>query len=659
MRNILSLFTFLLALNVSAQSVGNTDYEMKNYDWEASPVLSKITEEESKFNIVFIKDFLVTEYMYVGDTFCEFNTVHKKIKLNTDAGVEISNKVYISTYYGEQVLDLKARSISKDGKITVFDRSNIKHVDNYENAGPFTIFALEGVEVGSEVEYVYTTKVAMTDLNYDSRIFQRNYPVKNMSFEFYYPKHLEFISKSYNGLATAVTDTTDNGKMKMWVKSDYIKAAPDEKYSPEDAALQRLEFKFSKNKSTGRDAGTSWDDAAKYYYRRAYEHGDPKKYKAEMKAVTKMLKGLALDNLDEEDKIRKIEEHIKSFLLNPESRYYLVNDIVKNKEATAFGLVRTFAFALTAAGIDHQMVLTSNKYELPFDGEFQSWHYLQKFLMYFPKYNKFLAPGEMYMRYGLVPSGYVYTNGLFIKVISLGDLKNAVARIAYIDGPDETSNYDDLDVTVNFGSDFSTCEMDIVHSQGGYFAPGYHLWVKNYKQEQKDEFADDLLKFATDDSEVKEYTFGPDKGGDILKNPFIASGKVQANSLVEKAGNKYIFNIGSVIGKQVEMYQEKARETDILLSYPHAYNRVIKFTVPEGYTVKNINDLNMDVYMEENGKRILAFEVTYVQEGNTYTVTIHEYYKKLSMPKSDIDPFKKVINAAADFNKQQLIIEKK
>ncbi len=660
MKNVLILLTvFFASFNLSAQTVTlHKDYEMEHYDWEENPVLSKITAEESKFNIVFTKDFLVTEYAYVGELFYEFNTVHKKIKLNTDAGVEISNKVYISTYYGDEVLGLKARSISKDGKITVFDRSNIKKVDNYENAGPFTIFALEGVEVGSEVEYMYTTKVMMTDLNYDFKIFQKNYPVKNLLFEFYYPDHLDFITKSYNGLPDAVTDTSVDGKIKMVVKEDYINAAPDEKYSPEDAALQRLEYKFHKNNSTGKAAANSWDDAAKFYYKRMYEHGDPAKYKAEVKAVNKMLKALNLANLSEEEKIRKIEEHIKSFLINPETKYHVVNEIIKNKEASAFGLIRVFAFALTAAGIEHQPVITSNKFEIPFDGEFPTWHYLQKFLMYFPKHDKFLAPGEVSYRYGLIPSSYAYTNGLFIKVISLGDLKNAVARIDSIGGPDETVNFSDLDITVNFG-DFSACNMDIIHSEGGYFSPGYHQWVKTQKQETKDEFADDLLKFVSEDAEVKEYTFGPDKGGDILQNPFIATGKVQANSLLEKAGNRYIFNIGNVIGKQVEMYQDTKRQTDIELGYIHAYNRVIKFTVPDGYVVKNIKDLLMDVYMEENGKRILAFEVTYVVEGNTYTVTIHEYYKKLYLPKSQIDPFKKVINAAADFNKKQLIIEKK
>ncbi|MCX6183046.1 MAG: DUF3857 domain-containing protein [Bacteroidetes bacterium] len=652
-------FLSLLFFQTLSAQEDPTEIELKNYDWEINPVRSVITADEAKFEVVYTKDLLVVEYILLGDTLFEYNTLHKKIMLNTDAGVDNFNKVYISTYQGQEVMLLKARSISKDGKVTVFDKSNIKEVENYENAGPYTIFALEGVEVGSEVEYVYTTRVVLTSLNYDSRVFQNSFPVKNSHFELIYPSHLLFTSKSYNGLPEPVLDTTKDGKNKITIDVAYIPAESKDKYSPGKAALQRLEYKYNKNKLNSKGEVHTWDDAAKNYYKSLYEGRDEKIYKKEVKAAKKLLKSLKLKDLPEEEQIRKIEDYIKTNIgITEEDASHYVFDMIKKKSATYFGMARLFAIVLNESGIDHQLVMTCNRMNTPFDGEFQTWHYLQKFLMYFPKYNKYISPIDVLYRYGLVPSDYAYTDGMFVKLIRLGDIKSPVARVGFIDGPDAELNYDNLDMTANFGDDFSTCKLDIKREILGYESVSFQAIVKYLKFDQKEELAGNLLKYAGEDAEVLEHFFGAEKEGDIFKNPFILNGKVQVNSLLEKAGSKYIFNIGNTIGRQEEMYQEKARETDIELDYPHSYLRTIKFTVPEGYVVKNIDDLKMDVFAEEDGKRIMTFTVTYVKEGNTYTVTVEEYYKRIKLPKTQIDIFRKVINAAADFNKKQLILEK-
>ncbi len=46
-------------------------------------------------------------------------------------------------------------------------------------------------------------------------------------------------------------------------------------------------------------------------------------------------------------------------------------------------------------------------------------------------------------------------------------------------------------------------------------------------------------------------------------------------------------------------------------------------------------------------------------EGNLLTITIDEFYKEVLQPIDIYEPFQKVINAAADFNKVTLLLEKK
>jgi len=183
------VFTFsVFALFAQTDALSDFTFEMKNYDWEEKPTPTVITEEEAKAPLVITKDFLVKEYLYFSGIFFEVSTFHKKKKLNNDDAVDASNKVYISTARGQEVIGLKARSISKDGKVTLFNNDNIKQVENYENAGPFTIFALEGVEKGSEIEYMYTIKAPINDFNCDDYTLANTYPVRNAHFELIYDK---------------------------------------------------------------------------------------------------------------------------------------------------------------------------------------------------------------------------------------------------------------------------------------------------------------------------------------------------------------------------------------------------------------------------------------------------------------------------------------
>ncbi|HRG10897.1 MAG TPA: hypothetical protein PLJ08_20150, partial [Cyclobacteriaceae bacterium] len=52
------------------------------------------------------------------------------------------------------------------------------------------------------------------------------------------------------------------------------------------------------------------------------------------------------------------------------------------------------------------------------------------------------------------------------------------------------------------------------------------------------------------------------------------------------------------------------------------------------------------------------FVSDYTQQGSMITVKISEYYKQLYAPLDRYEDFRKVINAAADFNKITLVLMK-
>jgi hypothetical protein len=177
--------------------------------------------------------------------------------------------------------------------------------------------------------------------------------------------------------------------------------------------------------------------------------------------------------------------------------------------------------------------------------------------------------------------------------------------------------------------------------------------------EQK-KFLKELLQFGTNSENVISSSFeNKELELDDPYKPFIINAKINSAGLLEKAGGKIILKIGEMIGEQVQMYDEKARQNPVELQFPHSLVRNIEFTIPEGYTIKNLKDLILNQSYKENETVTMGFVSDYTQEGNKIKVTIHEDYRNIYYPLEQYDSFKRVINAAADFNKVVLVLEKK
>ena len=74
--------------------------------------------------------------------------------------------------------------------------------------------------------------------------------------------------------------------------------------------------------------------------------------------------------------------------------------------------------------------------------------------------------------------------------------------------------------------------------------------------------------------------------------------------------------------------------------------------------MRNLDELKMNIFYEENGNKSMGFVSDYEVDGDQVNVSIKEYYKQLDYPLKDFDQFRRIINAAADFNKKVLIFEK-
>ena len=165
--------------------------------WVEKPVVHSVSAAYNKKEsavIVFDK----RRYEYIDNAkkeVDEYFTFHRIIHVNDDRGIEMFNKIYLGINENSDIVDVRARTILSNGKIIELNQNNIK--DLKENENVYKIFAMEGLEKGCDIEYLYTYKMGTSF--FGREIVQGRFPVLvKSSFEIIAPERLQFEIKPYN-----------------------------------------------------------------------------------------------------------------------------------------------------------------------------------------------------------------------------------------------------------------------------------------------------------------------------------------------------------------------------------------------------------------------------------------------------------------------------
>ena len=143
--------------------------------------------------------------------------------------------------------------------------------------------------------------------------------------------------------------------------------------------------------------------------------------------------------------------------------------------------------------------------------------------------------------------------------------------------------------------------------------------------------------------------------------PLILNGKFNIDKYIIPVREKYLIKLGLFIGPQAEMYQDgKPRTLPVDMGFRKNYHRVMKFEIPENYKVTNLESINMEVLAKEKDGEVYAdFISSFSLENDVLTITCDERYHKIHFPVEQYEDYRKVINAAADFNKIVIYLEEK
>ena len=124
--------------------------------------------------------------------------------------------------------------------------------------------------------------------------------------------------------------------------------------------------------------------------------------------------------------------------------------------------------------------------------------------------------------------------------------------------------------------------------------------------------------------------------------------------MVKKAGPNYTVNVGALIGSQANIKDtELNRQYDIYLNHPVNHSYQVVLTIPDGYTVSGVDNLNVNVTNATGG-----FISTASVADNKLTIKTQKYYASNYLPKSSWPDMVKFLRAAYDFSQKKILLKK-
>ena len=651
------IINFILILFITSNSLAQTAPFYEGYNWETNP---SYNIEESDKDMVAIKDKIVTEFYFEDQNLTEYYLEHKILWLNSDDRIEEYNKIYLAFSNKTSLKVSKARVIKKTGEIIELDESKILSAENEETGRKYNYFALEGLQKGSIVEYYYVIK--RRPIYQGARVdIQNDYNKKAVEFDLYAPYNLLFTFKSFNLNSTVTKDETSTEKMHWQLAIKDVVGIDKEEQSPYRAALGYVMYKLHQN-TANNIIITSYNEVAQNLFAFYY----PEYNEEETKLINKFAKNIKLNNDEEneEKKARIIDLYIKENIYisdNDSENLKNLSNVINTKTANETGIVKLYVALFKKFNITHEMVLTSNRTKLKFDREFEATNFLQEFLFYFPASKKYLSPSKFGTRFGFPPPYYMDNYGLFVTGYNINGKRKAFSEVKYIEGIPASSSTDEMVINVYFNKeDFSQNTITLERKLNGYYAMNIQPFMNLIPANRKNEVIDEAFAQNTDKNAkvLKRVLINEDPSLFGVK-PFVVKFDISSEYFVEKAGNKYLFKLGDLIGPQMEMYQEKKRILPLEAEFNRSYYRTIKIHIPEGYKISNLDDITIKNSYTAKGKELFIFDSYYTLDGNILTVTADEHYRESIVAPEIFEAYRTVINSAADFNKVTLILEPK
>lgn len=629
--------TLIIILLFSFQSYSQ---EIKSYSWDEKPTFKEIPEEYKNQPAVVLLDKRWIHTRVGGYAYATFGMNHTAIKINKAEEINKYNKIKAQNNgYIRDVRDFHARIIKPNGEIKVLPQDKIieTEIDKVKS------IVFEGVEAGDILEYYFIIKENPS--SYGVEVFQKEIPV----------------------LLAEFTHTQEGVKFETFASPEFKESGIDNKFistatnippfkeEPHARNLKNLVKLIYMVSSKGMDI-YSWSYFLPHFFTKpSFQYLNKSK-------AREFIQNLKVGTESTEEKLVKIDEYIKTnfdFVSRGETAKKVSNLNEGKQKLTAGDIFDLYGFTLKELKIPYEVVVGMSR----FDGEVADDKFVvplsHEFMYYIPETQKFLSPYEKYLCYGYPiyevqgSQGKTYTPEN--KKIGITTFPIAPAEFTVNETQSDVSLSDDL----------TTATIEKICSNTGYEGQLYRNWIKYIKENKEEKDLADFIKdriFGDEfDLKIGNYTIeNQDFKYNYSNTPYVIKVKAEAKeSLTENAGNLLLVNLGKLIGKQSNLYQEADRKLDVDLNFTKTYKHKIVFNIPNGYEVESFKDLEIDKKVSGDETKNCSFKSIAKVEGNKLIVEVFEVYKSINYPKEIYGEYRNVINASSDFTKASVVLKPK
>ncbi len=652
---------FLSALQASAEK--KLSKQPAFIDFSDKPALHNVPPEYANEHALIVSRDETIDYVYEGRTVNGYKTVRTIWKILDSRGIDFLHSLGITADGKTRFINIKARTIHANGKVQEVPQDMIK-VTVDANGRYKIVIAPEGLEKYAEVELMLKEIVPGYHSIYD--YFQFGIPMLSSRLDISYPKDYAYESRSYNGMPK-MTETTIGTRKHLRVAVSNVPAFKAEPYSFADlhrmkVDIRRHHYAFA-NYNDPSEIDT-WDDFGRDLFDDYYKITDK-----ERGAVNRYLSELGVQaGGDELENIKKIENGIKHDIVQygyvQGAKTDVLDSIIAKKQATPYGYIKLFAACFTQAEVNHELGKAGDKSENRTDDNFEIWGYLDNPLFYFPGQKKFMDPLSMHYRYPLVPDEIAGGKGVFCNIPPKGVVTGRLYKMRTITPLSAKQTHRNVAAGVTF-NDNMDATVDVSYSFTGYASADIRTALNVLTKEKEKDIIKEVVDFTEKREDITKYFISNDAPESYNGNkPLVITATVDASHMTEKAGEKYIFNVGELIGLRAGLYDKKERHYAVDLDYPHSNYDTITINIPKGYKVVNADGLRMQSeFLNRDLKKQISFSsdynlITDKKNGDKLVVMVSEYFPVTHFPVADYDRFRDVINTASDFSKSSIILER-
>ena len=559
----------------------------KNYSLEKnpSPVEREVTDQLYYYN----KYLLTIEYEYdpYAQSFFKYHTEHYRVKLNTDAGIEEFNKVYIDMEDVNAIVKVEARVIKPTEVLTV-DVKMEKYFNEDEDEN-YSYFAVKGLELGDELEIIYTLKKRAL-LNGDQFYFQGEYPIYNFDFRFIVPNDAYFAFLPHNSLPEPQLVDTILQRHQYDIHLDTIPAFKSEYFSEYMNVTMKLDAVL-KDVDGGIGSDYSSYNGFVNYANAVFNHAAKGKDLKMLKVLNDRI-GVKPSN-KQIDNVRRIENYIKNeFLAGYGAPGMSIAEMIATGKGDMTGSLKLLMGMFSQANIPFEYGMISDRYDTFFSPDIDSEYFLQKYFMYFPDIDAYMSPYDYRSRLGFLDYKWVPNHALFLTSIRYPYPKTTF-KVKPVKATNHRDNVDSTIIVINVNDDFSDAQINIERHLLGYKGGEYQVYYYLYSDSKKKSKQEEILDVFRDNSTYKMTSIENVEPEDAFIKPLIIKGEVTSLyvPLFEKAGSKTIFRLGEIFGEYSDPREVDKKKTDFVFANPFTRTVEIIVNFPRAVKVDNLDKI--------------------------------------------------------------------